>query len=83
MKNQNPFMPGDRVVCIDEFESSSTSNSPKIGGVYTVGEIWHHFVGILGYTEFLYEWSGFAPIQDATDMEFEETEYAHYEEMTA
>ena len=90
MKNQNPFMPGDRVVCI--ISGSGTWQNPegtpmpqpKKGDVFLVESIYEYdyliFVEIPAKS---YHYRHFAPIQDATEMEFEETEFAHYEEMKA
>ncbi len=83
-------MPGDRVVCIDEYiDGPDYIPSPKKGDVLTVDRVWFDEVGFEKYdysapveqTWFSY-WH-FAPVQDATEMEEEETEFAHYKEMTA
>lgn len=88
MENQNPFMPGDRVVCInDNWVGGVKSKDPKKGEVLTVSKTVSAYVIFDKYDTDIYQneyhYSGFAPAKDATDMEFEETEYAHYEEMTA
>ena len=86
MKNQNPFMPGDRVVCIDDdfyfHGQKRQDHDPKIGQVVTVRLSYDDMIELHGYF-FAYEYRAFAPVQDATEMESEETEFAHYEEMTA
>lgn len=94
----NPFKPGDRVVCLVSswkmtfVKHDDKYSAPKKGEVLTVDQVEgedvcfeKHNVGI--YINFFHH-SGFAPVQDATDMEFDdaetadETEVAHVEEMT-
>jgi hypothetical protein len=96
----NPFKPGDRVVCIaDSWKRSFCKHpdkysAPKKGDVLTVDDVQDedvcfekHNAGI--YINYFHH-SGFAPVQDATDMEFEDTDtettnaaaVEHLEEMT-
>lgn len=90
----NPFKPGDRVVCIDEkIEGPAIVPSPKKGEILKVDEVdgtWLRFYKYdLGWASFFNYWH-FAPVQDATDMEFEDTDtettnvaaVEHLEEMT-
>ena len=82
-------MPGDRVVCIlHEWEGSPHYRTPSKGDVLIVFASEGLYIAFEEYPDregkFLgFNYIGFAPIQDATEMEFEETESAHYEEMTA
>ena len=77
-------MPGDRVVCIDDkWEGKGAGGpDPKNGEVLMVAEIYKEWLLFSQYKS-AYEYAAFAPVQDATEMESEETEFAHYEEMTA
>lgn len=99
--NFNPLKPGDRVVCIADswevlfYKRPDKYSAPKKGDVLIIDEVKdeavcfekHNFGVYLSY----FHHTGFAPVQDATDMEFEdtdmetanETEFAHLEEMQA
>ena len=85
-------MPGDRVVCVfDDWVlqdgPGAKCNLPKKGEVLSVDYVWNENIGFDNHnTEGEYNWFCywyFAPVQDATEMEEEETEFAHYKEMTA
>ena len=90
----NPFKPGDLVVCIaDSWECTFVKHadkysSPKKGEILTIyqtdGEdicFEKHNFGI--YVNYFHH-AGFAPVQDATDMQFddEEIQVLQIEEMT-
>jgi hypothetical protein len=94
----NPFKSGDRVVCLVSswntiFSGDPKRNSfPKKGDVLIVDDTRDNLVSfanhnIKGCINWFTHYS-FAPVQDATDMEFDdaetadETEVAHVEEMT-
>jgi hypothetical protein len=92
----NPFKSGDRVVCLKDDWVHETgpavNNFPKKGEVMPVKKVYGIYVSFDKYdlsTNDVYfvHWN-FAPVQDATDMEFDdaetadETEVAHVEEMT-
>ena len=88
MSDKNPFIPGDRVVCICDnwvLESGpGISDLPKKGEVLLIdlvnGRNLHFEKYGLGNG---FDYRCFAPAQDATEMESEETEFVHYEEMAA
>lgn len=84
MNNEsNPFLPGDRVVCIyDNWSNPTLGPNPKKGDVLVVKSTWLIYLDF-GKYDYIFEHSAFAPVQDATEMESEETEFAHYQEMTA
>lgn len=93
MKNINPFIPGDRVVCIVSSwhtiycEDAARNSFPKKGEVLTVDKTRNDLVSFsnhnIGDCQNWFKCNCFAPVQDATEMESDETEFAHYEEMTA
>ena len=85
MKNDeikgNPFSVGDRVICIDDnwtkFEGMP-DNMPKKGMCYIVSGIHGKFITLQEFPEIGDVWPGFhmhnfAPIQDATEMQEDET----------
>ena len=82
MKNdeikRNPFSPGDRVVCIVDGEWSNDlgipCQQPKKNCIYTVFETNEKSISLVGFDPFHgYDYRGFAPVQDATEMQEDET----------
>lgn len=71
---KNPFMPGDRVVCIVsgtwQNPEGTPMPQPKKGDVFLVESIYEYdylmFVEIPGQS---YHYRHFAPVQDATEIE--------------
>lgn len=96
----NPFKPGDRVVCLVSswntiYEGDPKRNSfPKKGEVLVVDDTRDNLVSFakhnIGDCVNWFTACSFAPVQDATDMEFEDTDtettneaaVEHLEEMT-
>lgn len=87
---ENPFLIGDRVVCINDqwhcvcgYEYAK----PRKGQCLNVAEVVDEW---LGFDEFYgtrgeragFLYTHFAPVQDATEMESDESEVVQYEEMT-
>lgn len=89
--NKNPFLPGDRVVCIvnswnTTHSDDPTKNSfPKKGEVLIVFKTWDNLLSFenhnIGDCLNWFNYEAFAPVQDATEMESEEI--FEFEEMTA
>ena len=91
--SKNPFMPGRRVVCIVNswntiYAGSPEKNSlPKKGELLIVDKTNGHLLSFEKHnvddcTNWFHH-NCFAPAQDATEMESDETGFANYEEMTA
>lgn len=78
MENGNPFHVGQMVVCIsDEWTLFGNNHKhqcdPKLGLTYTVSDSYLDMVE-LKECFFAYEYKAFAPIQDATNLEFSDAE---------